>query len=130
MRGVFVIQEIVFVNQVGSRILRTTPYCYTARSIPVSDFHARLLEQDAIYVGGGNTKSALAVWREWELDSILRTAWEKGVLLAGMSAGAMCWFEAGLTDHTHRAADKGRHRTTNSPTVQDAICRSTRLYDQ
>src|ERR1700755_3130516 len=43
-----------------------------SRSIPVSDFHARLLEQDAIYVGGGNTKSALAVWREWELDSILR----------------------------------------------------------
>jgi len=70
-----------------------------SRSIPVNDFRSRLLEQDVIYVGGGNTKSALAVWRDWQLDSVLRTAWESGqVLLAGMSAGAMCWFEAGLTD--------------------------------
>lgn len=69
-----------------------------ARSIPVADFRAHLLRQDAIYVGGGNTKSALAVWRDWGLDAALRDAWEAGVLLAGMSAGAMCWFEAGLTD--------------------------------
>ncbi|MFP3243005.1 MAG: peptidase E [Paraburkholderia sp.] len=69
-----------------------------ARSIRVSDFRPRLLEQDAIFVGGGNTKSALAVWREWGLDAVMREAWESGVLLAGMSAGAMCWFEAGLTD--------------------------------
>ncbi|TDG02030.1 peptidase E [Paraburkholderia guartelaensis] len=69
-----------------------------SRAIPVADFHQKLLEQDAIYVGGGNTKSALAVWREWGLDAILREVWESGVLLAGMSAGAMCWFEAGLSD--------------------------------
>jgi len=75
-----------------------------SRSIPVADFRARLLVQDAIYVGGGNTKSALAVWREWGLDSVLKEAWEAGVLLAGMSAGAMCWFEAGLTDSFWGAA--------------------------
>ncbi|WP_322069131.1 Type 1 glutamine amidotransferase-like domain-containing protein [Paraburkholderia bannensis] len=69
-----------------------------ARSIPVADFRAHLLQHDAIYVGGGNTKSALAVWRAWGLDAVLREAWDAGVLLAGMSAGAMCWFEAGLTD--------------------------------
>ena len=70
-----------------------------SRSLPANDFRSSLLEQDVIYVGGGNTKSALAVWRDWQLDSVLRTAWESGrVLLAGMSAGAMCWFEAGLTD--------------------------------
>jgi peptidase E len=67
-------------------------------TILTTDFRTRLLEQDAIYVGGGNTKSALAVWREWGLDTVLREAWESGVLLAGMSAGAMCWYEAGLTD--------------------------------
>lgn len=67
-------------------------------AIPVSQIAAHLLAQDAIFVGGGNTKSALAVWREWAVDSALRAAWENGVLLAGMSAGAMCWFEAGLTD--------------------------------
>ena len=69
-----------------------------SRSIPVSDFRQKLLEQDAIYVGGGNTKAALAVWREWGLDAVLREVWKSGVLLAGMSAGAMCWFEVGLTD--------------------------------
>ncbi|MDR6484746.1 Type 1 glutamine amidotransferase-like domain-containing protein [Paraburkholderia terricola] len=69
-----------------------------ARSIPVADFPARLLDQDAIFVGGGNTRSALAVWREWGVDTAVRKAWENGVLIAGMSAGAMCWFEAGLTD--------------------------------
>ncbi|MEX3671997.1 Type 1 glutamine amidotransferase-like domain-containing protein [Paraburkholderia phenoliruptrix] len=75
-----------------------------SKSILTTDFRTRLLEQDAIYVGGGNTKSALAVWREWGLDSVLREAWESGVLLAGMSAGAMCWYEAGLTDSFWGAA--------------------------
>jgi dipeptidase E len=56
------------------------------------------LEQDVIYVGGGNTKSMLAVWREWGFDKILKEAWEKGVVLAGISAGAICWFEQGVTD--------------------------------
>jgi dipeptidase E len=57
-----------------------------------------LLSQDIIYVGGGNTKSMLALWREWGLDNILRQAWENGIVLAGVSAGAICWFERGLTD--------------------------------
>jgi len=52
----------------------------------------------AIYVGGGNTRSMLAVWREWELDRHLRAAWEAGVVLGGASAGSICWFEHGLTD--------------------------------
>lgn len=56
------------------------------------------LEQDVIYVGGGNTKSMLAVWKEWGFDAILKEAWESGVVLAGVSAGAICWFEQGITD--------------------------------
>jgi peptidase E len=67
-------------------------------SLPLADYRGRLLEQHAIFVGGGNTKSALAVWREWKLDDVLREAWSRGVLLSGMSAGALCWFEHGLTD--------------------------------
>ena len=54
--------------------------------------------QDAIFVGGGNTRSLLAVWREWGLDRHLRTAWERGVVLGGSSAGSICWFEHGITD--------------------------------
>ena len=57
-----------------------------------------LLEQDIVYVGGGNTKSMLALWREWGVHRILRQAWQQGTVLSGVSAGAICWFEQGLTD--------------------------------
>ena len=57
-----------------------------------------LLGMDAIFVGGGNTRSALAVWREWGLHDIFHRALAAGVLLSGVSAGAICWFEGGLTD--------------------------------
>jgi len=66
--------------------------------VPLDRIEEKLLELDAIYVGGGNTRSMLAVWREWGLDQVLRKAWESGVLLGGMSAGAICWFEYGATD--------------------------------
>jgi|TARA_B100001013_G_scaffold343582_1_gene271600 aminopeptidase N len=53
---------------------------------------------DIIYVGGGNTKSMLAVWREWKVDILLRRAYEKGIVMSGVSAGAICWFKQGITD--------------------------------
>ena len=53
---------------------------------------------DIIYVGGGNTKSMLAVWKEWKLDKFLIKAYNKGTVLAGVSAGAICWFDTGITD--------------------------------
>lgn len=55
-------------------------------------------DQDIILVGGGNTKSMLGVWREWGMPEILREAWLGGTVLAGWSAGAICWFEQGVTD--------------------------------
>lgn len=62
------------------------------------DVRQLLMEQDVIYVGGGNTKSMLAVWREWNLPEILRDAWKSGTVLSGVSAGAICWFDRGITD--------------------------------
>jgi dipeptidase E len=62
------------------------------------DLRNYLLNQDVIFVGGGNTKSMLAVWREWGVPQILREAWDSGVVLTGVSAGAICWFEQGVTD--------------------------------
>jgi peptidase E len=56
-----------------------------------------LLAQDAIFVGGGSMLNLLAIWRAHELDELLRECLEAGVLLCGQSAGAMCWFEQGLT---------------------------------
>jgi len=57
-----------------------------------------LLQQDVIYVGGGNTANMLAVWRVHGVDRALRAAWRQGIVLAGISAGANCWFEASSTD--------------------------------
>ena len=62
------------------------------------DLEEHIMKQDVIFVGGGNTKSMLAVWREWGLDIILKQAYDKGIVMSGVSAGAICWFEYGLTD--------------------------------
>src|SRR5215813_13487299 len=62
-------------------------------AVPLSDLEEHLLRQDVIFVSGGNTRAAIAIWREWGVDKFLARALDDGVLLAGMSAGAMCWFE-------------------------------------
>jgi aminopeptidase N len=62
------------------------------------DLEKLINQQDIIFVGGGNTKSMLSVWREWGLDKILKKAYENGVIMSGVSAGAICWFEKGVTD--------------------------------
>ncbi|MAG29769.1 MAG: peptidase E [Deltaproteobacteria bacterium] len=62
------------------------------------NLEAWILGQDLIFVGGGNSKSMLAVWRDWGLPAILRRAADAGTLLTGISAGAICWFESGVTD--------------------------------
>jgi peptidase E len=56
-----------------------------------------VLEQDVIYVGGGSLRNLLAIWRAHELDELLVEAWRRGIVLAGLSAGAMCWFAGGVT---------------------------------
>jgi dipeptidase E len=63
----------------------------------IVDPASHLLSQDAIYVGGGSMRNLLAVWREHGIDAAMREAWERGIVLAGLSAGAMCWFEGGVT---------------------------------
>ena len=61
-----------------------------------------LLAQDLIYVGGGSLLNLLAVWEAHDIASILSLAWRRGIVLAGQSAGAMCWFEAGITKSSGR----------------------------
>ena len=56
-----------------------------------------LLDQDVVYVGGGNTENMLAIWRVHGVDLALRRAWEAGVVMTGLSAGSLCWFETGMT---------------------------------
>lgn len=57
-----------------------------------ADLRDHLLGQDLIYVGGGSVVSMLGAWRAHGIDSILREAWERGVVLCGLSAGSLCWF--------------------------------------
>jgi dipeptidase E len=68
------------------------------RKSDVTDFKDFLLGQDVIYVGGGSTANMLAIWRVHGIDRILRAAWQKGVILAGISAGMNCWFQESVTD--------------------------------
>ena len=80
-----------FARHSDPSVLRTFPW-------PPDDLRSRLLDQDAIWVGGGNTANMLAIWRVHGIDELLREAWDAGVVLFGASAGMICWFEAGVTD--------------------------------
>lgn len=65
---------------------------------PPEDLRSRVLDADLIMVGGGNTANMLAIWRLHGVDELMREAYEAGVVLAGSSAGGICWFEHGVTD--------------------------------
>jgi len=62
------------------------------------DMTGLLLEQDAVWVGGGSVANLLALWRLHGLDHSFRQAWEAGVVLGGVSAGSICWHVGGTTD--------------------------------
>ena len=62
------------------------------------DLRTLVAAQDIVYVGGGNTAAMLAIWRLHGFDDVLREAYARGVVMAGISAGAVCWFEATVTD--------------------------------
>lgn len=64
----------------------------------VDDLYAFLSRQDIVYVGGGNTVNLLAVWRAQGLAELLRALLAHGTIFCGVSAGALCWFERGITD--------------------------------
>ena len=76
-----------------------------------------ILDQDIIYVGGGNTKSMLAVWREWGLDKILFEAYKNNIIMSGVSAGAICWFQKGITDSW-----KDHQATLDCLNFVDGVC--------
>ena len=62
------------------------------------DLNDHIMNQDIVFVGGGNTKSMLAIWSDWDMNNILKEAYNKGVIMCGVSAGAICWFTSGITD--------------------------------
>jgi len=78
--------------------LTCTPSHLSLFRPPTTDLQGYVLSKDVIYVGGGNTKSMLAVWREWGLVDILLKAVDEDIILTGVSAGGICWFEQAVTD--------------------------------
>lgn len=58
----------------------------------------KILSSDIVYVGGGNTRMMMKVWKEYGIDKILKKAHENGIILSGMSAGSICWFSKGQSD--------------------------------
>ncbi len=58
----------------------------------------KIISADIVYVGGGNTQKMLRVWKQSGVDKILKKAWESGVVLSGLSAGSICWFNGGASD--------------------------------
>lgn len=71
---------------------------YVASSSEKKTFEENLLSMDAIVVGGGNTLNMMAIWKAQGIDTVLKKAYDKGIILAGGSAGSLCWFQGGTTD--------------------------------
>jgi dipeptidase E len=65
---------------------------------PRAEIEKKIMSSDIIYVGGGNTLKMMRIWRSCGLDLILKKAWEKGIVLSGLSAGSICWFRSGTSD--------------------------------
>ncbi|MER5754148.1 peptidase E [Streptomyces sp. NPDC002088] len=64
----------------------------------LEDVEGAVLDQDVVWVMGGSVANLLAVWRVHGLDRVMRRAWQAGVVLTGVSAGSLCWFQGGATD--------------------------------
>ncbi len=75
-----------------------TPSHLSLFKAPEGSLRDYVLSKDVIYVGGGNTRNLMTLWREWGLDKILLEAYQRGVVLGGLSAGGLCWFDEGVTD--------------------------------
>ena len=63
-----------------------------------TNIHNHIMNQNVVFVGGGNTKSMLAIWNDWGMSTLLKDAYNEGVIMSGVSAGAICWFTSGITD--------------------------------
>ncbi len=93
-----------FHRQFGERDCNPSSISLFRLGIDRIDVREHLMAQDVIYAGGGSMVNLIAIWRAHGLDKILREAWEEGILICGQSAGAMCWFEHGITSSSGEPA--------------------------
>jgi dipeptidase E len=90
-------QIAAFHSTYGKRCLQATVLSLFRRGNDPRSLREIVMAHDVVYVGGGSMRNLLAIWGAHGLDHILHEAWESGVVLAGLSAGAMCWFTGGVT---------------------------------
>src|SRR3989338_3016035 len=83
----------------GKRLRCKTDVLFLLReTITKKEIKEKILNAEIIYVGGGNTLAMIKCWRRLGVDQLLKTAWERGIVLCGISAGSICWFESGHSD--------------------------------
>jgi peptidase E len=90
-------QIAAFHTTFGSRAALATVLSLFRRHGDPRSLREIVLAHDVVYVGGGSMRNLMAIWTAHALDAVLREAWESGIVLAGLSAGAMCWFAGGVT---------------------------------
>lgn len=66
--------------------------------LPDEDIRNKILSSDIIYVGGGSAFNMMEIWRQYKIDQYMKEAYDKNIILTGMSAGAICWFKFGNGD--------------------------------
>jgi dipeptidase E len=87
------------------------------------ELREKILKSDIIYVGGGNTKMMIRVWKKFGIDKILKEAYGKGIILSGISAGAICWFKFGNSDSLKFADKKaGMIKVSGLGIIKGIIC--------
>lgn len=67
-------------------------------SLTDREIEEKIMNAHLIYVGGGNTKNMIRIWKEKGVDSLLKSAYERGIVMSGLSAGSICWYEEGHSD--------------------------------
>lgn len=83
----------------------------------------KVFSSDIVYVGGGNTAKLIKVWKKTGLDKILEKAAKKGIILSGVSAGAICWFKYGLSDsRSFNNANAGFIRVSALGLIKGLFC--------
>ncbi|MEI8103680.1 MAG: Type 1 glutamine amidotransferase-like domain-containing protein [Candidatus Moraniibacteriota bacterium] len=88
-----------FQNVYGKKLGCETDVLYLVKEkLSKKEIEQKIFSTDIVYVGGGNTLRMLRIWRNLGVDKMLRQAYEKGIILSGLSAGAICWFRYGSSD--------------------------------
>lgn len=93
--GYIDVVERIFGNELGCKV---TTLKLTDESVTREEAKDMIFSSDIIYVGGGSTKNLMHHINRLSLAPILKEAWEQGIVLSGISAGSICWFEYGHSD--------------------------------